>query len=199
MVENTGRKVEYTYDLLYRLTQEKITDAVNGNRTFGYTYDRVSNRLSKTNLIAAETRYGYDQNDRLLTETEGDEVTSHTYDDNGSTLTRIRKQGGTVIEQTTYTWDYEKRLVGATIVDENGTRHLEYEYNDQGIRVASRIDGQETGYLIDKNGDYAQVLEEYTPDGTVLVSYVYGNDLISEERAEGRSFFHVDGLGSRSG
>src|SRR5436305_1522597 len=32
--------------------------------------------------------------------------------------------------------------------------------------------------------------------GVILVSYVYGNDLISQNRGGERSFYHVDGLGS---
>jgi RHS repeat-associated protein len=40
------------------------------------------------------------------------------------------------------------------------------------------------------------VLEEYTPGGVIKVSYVYGNDLISQDRGGAKSFYHVDGLGS---
>jgi RHS repeat-associated protein len=40
------------------------------------------------------------------------------------------------------------------------------------------------------------VLEEYTPGGVIQVSYVYGNDLISQNRGGVRSYYDVDGLGS---
>jgi RHS repeat-associated protein len=49
---------------------------------------------------------------------------------------------------------------------------------------------------VDKNRDYAQVLEEYTPSKIIKASYIYGNDLISQLRNSQRSFYHVDGLGS---
>src|SRR5208337_3174806 len=49
---------------------------------------------------------------------------------------------------------------------------------------------------IDANLPYAEVLEEYTPGGAIQVSYVYGNDLISQNRAGSKSFYAVDGLGS---
>ena len=65
-----------------------------------------------------------------------------------------------------------------------------------GIRVSSTVDGDETRYLIDTIQPYAQVLEEYTPGGVIKVSYVYGNDLISQNRAGVKSFYAVDGLGS---
>jgi large repetitive protein len=40
--------IAYTYDDLYQLTNEKITDAVNGDRSSSYVYDKVGNRLGKT-------------------------------------------------------------------------------------------------------------------------------------------------------
>ena len=40
------------------------------------------------------------------------------------------------------------------------------------------------------------MLEEYTPDGIIVVSYVHGKDLISQTRGGQTSFYHVDGLGS---
>ncbi|MFM5983985.1 MAG: RHS repeat domain-containing protein, partial [Sphaerospermopsis kisseleviana] len=56
--------------------------------------------------------------------------------------------------------------------------------------------GEETRFLVDKNLDYAQVLEEYTPSKIIKASYIYGHDLISQLRDTERSFYHVDGLGS---
>lgn len=201
VMENDGRKVNYTYDELYRLTQEKVLDAVNGNRTSGYVYDNVGNRLTKTETVngtTTTTGYTYDANDRLLRETvNGQITTTYTYDDNGNTLTKTEPG-----QETRYTWDDQNRLVAAEIVTADGIKHLEYEYDASGIRVASIVDGQETRYLIDANQPYAQVLEEYTPDGTVLTAYVYGNDLLSQTHYDpltqtgSTTYYHVDGLGS---
>jgi RHS repeat-associated protein len=58
------------------------------------------------------------------------------------------------------------------------------------------INGTETRFLVDPNQPYAQVLEEYSPSGTVQVAYVYGLDLISQTQGAIRSYFHTDGLGS---
>jgi RHS repeat-associated protein len=49
---------------------------------------------------------------------------------------------------------------------------------------------------VDKNRDYAQVLEERDGAGTLAVSYVYGDDLISQERSGAVSYYQYDGLGS---
>jgi RHS repeat-associated protein len=55
-----------------------------------------------------------------------------------------------------------------------------------------------TEFLVDKNRDYAQVLEESVND-VVAASYVYGLDLISQERGNADSYYFVDGLGSTRG
>src|SRR5207247_2520354 len=65
-----------------------------------------------------------------------------------------------------------------------------------GIRTAQIVDGQETRFLIDTVQPYAQVLMEYRPSGLITVSYVYGRDLISQNRGGVKSFYNVDGLGS---
>jgi RHS repeat-associated protein len=198
VIENDGRTVNYTYDELYRLTQEEVLDAVNGDRTASYVYDNVGNRLTKTDSVEGTTTYTYDNNDRLLAEkVDGQVKISYTYDDNGNTLTKTEPG-----QQTNYTWDDQNRLVAADIITPTGTKHLEYEYDTSGIRVASKVDGQETRYLIDANQPYAQVLEEYTTDGTVLTAYVYGNDLLSQTQYDPQThvgsttYYHVDGLGS---
>jgi RHS repeat-associated protein len=92
---------------------------------------------------------------------------------------------------TTYVWNDEKRLVSATV----GITQVEYVYNDQGIRVASKQNGVETRYLLDE-GMTANVWEEYAPNGTGQASYVYGNDLITQAQAGQTNYYLVDGLGS---
>ena len=70
------------------------------------------------------------------------------------------------------------------------------EYDGDGVRIRQTVAGEETRFLVDKNRDYAQVLEEYTPSKIIKASYIYGHDLISQSRDTERSFYHVDGLGS---
>jgi RHS repeat-associated protein len=185
-VNGQNRSLAYTYDDLYRLTDEAITDGVNGNRTANYTYDFVGNRQTKT-INGVTTTYAYDANDRLRTEKVGSNVTAtYDYDNNGSTTQKV-ENGVT----TTYVWNDEKRLVSATV----GTTQVEYVYNDQGIRVASKQNGVETRYLLDE-GIVANVWEEYAPNGTVQAAYVYGHDLITQTQAGQTSYYLVDGLGS---
>ncbi|MCC3595807.1 MULTISPECIES: putative Ig domain-containing protein [unclassified Microcoleus] len=200
VTEQNGRKVEYEYDDLYRLMSETITDSVNGNRTISYGYDAVGNRLTKTDSVAGATTYIYDDNDRLSREElrqNGVLVGSveYGYDDNGNTKTRTKKDAArNVVETVTYTWNQENRLVGVS--DPNLS--VSYAYDADGVRVSKTVNGVTTEYLVDGNRDYAQVLEESVND-VLSASYVYGLDLISQERGNVDSFYLVDGLGSTRG
>lgn len=149
--------------------------------------DAVGNRLSKADSVDGTTSYVYDANDRLLNETNGANVTNYVYDDNGNTKSKTK---GTDI--TLYSWNDQGRLVS---VQNPSSDAVSYEYNENGIRVSSTINGVKTSYLLDANRDYAQVLEEYDNSGT-QVSYVYGHDLISQSRNGAKSFYLYDGLGS---
>ena len=192
ILEDNGRLIEYEYDDLYRLNQEKITEEGVIVRTIDYTYDPIGNRLSRNSSDEGLTTYTYNNNDWLLTEEINGEVTTYTYDNNGNTLSEITDAANQII----YTWDYENRLLAAQVTTPTGTTETQYQYDTEGIRIASIVDGVETRYLVDTNRPYAQVLEEYAPDGTVEAYYTYGHDLISQVRDGQQSFYHVDGLGS---
>ena len=84
MTEDSGRSTSYSYDNLYRLTQERSTETGKPDRTTSYTYDRNGNRLSKLDSATGAASYVYDANDRLVTENGQ----SYTYDANGNELTR---------------------------------------------------------------------------------------------------------------
>jgi len=178
VVEQSGRTVNYTYDALYRLTQEAITDPALGNDIIGYTYDDFGNRLTKTDSDGTIS-YTYDANDRLLSEAGPTSIATYTYDDNGNTLSKTEG-----VETTLYSYDFENRLVGVN----TAAGATAYGYDPDGIRVAKSTGTVITRYLVDKNRDYAQVLEE-TDNGSLTVSYVYGDDLISQNR--GSSYYYL--------
>jgi RHS repeat-associated protein len=193
VVENDGRTVEYSYDQLYRLTQEKITDPVAGNKVIDYKFDPVGNRLERIDSVEGTTTYTYDANDRLLEEVLGGKVTQYQYDAEGNLTAKV-ENGQT---QAEYEWNAKGELVAVEVTENGETGRIEFEYDHQGIRVAIKQNGEETRFLIDKNQqEYAQVIEEYQVNGTVDKSYVHGIDLISQENANGRTYYQVDGLGS---
>jgi len=188
VVEQDGRKSNYEYDDLYRLLEEEVIDGT--TRTISYTYDAVSNRLTRNDSGEGNTTYQYDKNDRLLKEVTNGVTTNYTYDNNGNTLSKT-----TGTDKVNYQWNAENRLVG---LDNNGdgVNEITNKYDSDGIRISQIVNGEETRFLVDKNRDYAQVLQEYTPSKIIKASYVYGHDLISQLRNSQRSFYHVDGLGS---
>lgn len=186
-VNGITRTVDYTYDAYQRLVREQIADPVNGNRDAAYVYDPVGNRLTMT-VNDARTDYVYDANDRLLSETTGGTVTTHAYDANGNTLSK--RQGANVL--ASYSWDHENRLTGAA----EGGHSIAYAYDADGNRVAKALNGVTSHYLVDRNRDYAEVVEERAANGDLIVGYVHGDDLIKQTRGAQDAYFHADGLGS---
>ncbi|MBF2067245.1 MAG: putative Ig domain-containing protein [Calothrix sp. C42_A2020_038] len=187
--EFNGRVVDYTYDSLYRLNEEKITDATAGNRTIGYTYDLAGNRLSKTDTLEGLTRYTYDANNRLKDLTQGSKVTNFTYDNNGSL--RRRSDGAQTV---TYDWinDGENRLIGVN----SGTSQTQHIYDAFGSRVASINNGVRTNYLSAPIWNLPEVLMEYDANGQITADYTNGIGLVRARRGGREGFYHTDGLGS---
>jgi RHS repeat-associated protein len=180
VVENSGKVVEYTYDELDRLVQEKIADPINGNLTLAYNYDAVSNRVS-LEVDGVTYAYSYDANNRLLS--AGDKT--YGYDANGNTLSQTGPTGS-----INYGYDFKNQLVSASTPDDSMT----YAYDAGGIRVSRSVNGAMTRYLVDQNRPYAQVLEEQTDNS--VASYTFGNDLLSQKRGMENRYFHYDHLGS---
>jgi RHS repeat-associated protein len=183
VTEDSGRRVDYTYDPLYRLVREEITDATLGTEAFEYTYDAVGNRLSKAGSQETLT-YSYDVNARLLS----DGVRTYAYDLNGNT-TAATTSGRSV---TTYSYDFDNRLIG--IVSDAATSS--YVYDANGVRVASNVNGIVTEYLVDRAAPFSRVLEEREGSGALRVRYEYGDDLVSQWRGGVPSYYLYDGLGT---
>ena len=181
ITEANGRFTQYQYDDLYRLTDEQITDAVNGNYSASYLYDWVGNRDYST-VQGVQTDYVYDANDRL--QSQGG--TTYVYDNNGNLKTETLD--GNI---TAYHYNHKQKMVS---VEYNGSETASYQYDHTGIRTAKSANAQTTHYIVDANRDYAQVLLEST--GADAVQYSYGHDLISQKRSGAVSYYHYDGLGS---
>lgn len=193
VVEADGRTVNYSYDDLYRLVQEAITDPVNGDRTIAYLMDAVGNRLKRTDSAEGITTYSYDVNDRLLQEVLGGNTISYQYDANGSRTAMV--SGGSTV--ATYTWNGKGELSQAEVTTNGVTTNLSFDYDASGMRVSKTEDGVETRFLLDNNfSRYAQVIEEYSADGAVQSRYTIGNSLLSRQEDIYTSYYLIDGLGS---
>ncbi len=181
LVEGSGRRVDYGYDALYRLTSEQTTDPVGGSATRGYTYDAVGNRLSSTGPGGVSI-YSYDANDRILTAGP----TLFSYDLNGNV---VGKTGGGVT--TAFGYDDRNHLRSVTAGSSTST----FTYDGEGVRVGATINGTASSYVQDRMGLPA-VLEERDAEGGLIASYVRGSGLVSEKRSGLRSFYLPDALGS---
>lgn len=183
----TGRTVSYTYDAVYRLTQEAIDEPGTANdQTITYSYDAVDNR-TQMNRDGAITTYTYDANGRLLTETSSAGTLASTYDNNGNLKTR--SNGAST---DAYTYDAENRLISVRVQSGANPGPVSYTYDADGMRTSKTAGGVTTTFLLDKNQPYAQVVVE-TIGGTVA-TYTYGHDLISQTRpGVGARFSQYDG------
>ena len=185
--EQAGRYTDYSYDNLYRLTDEVIKasiDATAVSYAANYQYDWVGNRTYET-VDGVSTAYGYDLNDRLTSQGG----TTYSYDNNGNTKTETLD--GNV---TSYTYNSKNKL---TSIEKAGVV-TGFTYDSNGIRNSKTENGLTTTYVVDSNRDYAQVLEEVV-GGVTSVAYAYGHDLVSQNREGDFRFYQYDGLGSTRG
>ena len=181
--------MEYSYDSLYRLTSETITEGEKVT-VYTYAYDNVSNRILKTEN-GAETAYVYNALNQLVS----DSKTTYEYDLNGNLIRVIGSA-----QSALYEYNAENKLVRATV--QNGVLVTEetYTYDYSGNRTSKtthRSDGvtEYVKYLND-NSSLTNVLVEIGSEGSVQAYYTIGADLISQERDGKVSVYLYDGHGS---
>lgn len=182
LTEHTGRLSTFTYDDVYRLTNEAVIDPINGDHTSAYSYDLVGNRTQSI-VNSITTGFVYDNNDRLT----GTEVHTYTYDEQGNMLTET---DGVVTKA--YGYDANQRMIDFG----DGTQTITYQYNPDGIRTSKNVDGLASVFLVDSNRFYAQVIAEQDSASVINKEYVFGNDLLSQFSDAASHYFHYDGLGS---
>jgi RHS repeat-associated protein len=171
----TTRSYAWTYDPLYRLTNENIS--VLGN--VGYGYDVVGNRTNRASTISGLTNqiYTFNTNDWLNID---------SYDSNGNT---------TISGTNAYHYDAMNRLT-------NVNNSIFITYDGDGNRVSKKVGTTTTFYLLDDRNPsgYVQVVEEWTvtTSATNLAKvYNYGSDLISQRVPNtSTNYFIYDGHGS---
>ena len=183
----SDRTVEYAYDNLGRLEKEKVTE--NGAVSeISYTFDKVSNRLTKTEN-GNVTAYTYDHNNRLITEG----AKTYAYDKNGNTIS-VTENGVT----TTYTYFDFGKIRG---IEDDATKES-YTYDHEGRRIRKESYTKATevtesiNYLLDDSGLVYNVLAEYDDTLHATTLYTYGTDIISIENNGETSYYIVDGQGS---
>ncbi|HEY1646627.1 MAG TPA: RHS repeat-associated core domain-containing protein [Terracidiphilus sp.] len=184
VVESSGRNVNWTYDGIYRLTNETISLAPSGkDGGVGYGLDPVGNRTSATSTIPgfAPVSGGFNQDDELASE---------NYDLDGNAISSGVK---------TFNYNSQDQLVSM-----NGGA-VQIVYDGDGNRVAKTVVANgvptTTYYLVDDLNPtgYPQVVEELQ-GGAVTRQYTYGLQRIDENQfisnAWTPSFYGYDGGGN---
>ena len=158
----------------------------NGTTVTEYTYDRNSNRLTKT--VGGEIiSYAYNELNQLVSETG----ISYEYDLNGNLVKKIEGE-----QTTVYTYNAQNRLIRVTIQSRQQVDVEEYRYDYAGNRIAKVTELGSTYYLVDTNGALSQVLAEYDENGSLTTLYTRGDELISQERNGVKSYYLYDGFDS---
>jgi RHS repeat-associated protein len=162
-----GNVITYDYDDLNRLERAQTTGP--NPKTFTYTYDHNSNRLTQT-VDGAQTSYSYNDADQL---TSGGGVT-YTYDGNGNELSASGLR--------TSTYNVKDQLDTLT---PQGQASIPMSYTDGG--QFRRVTRGSTSFTNSALGVTRENSTSYTvdPDGFVL-----------GQRSPSRLYFLHDGLGS---
>jgi RHS repeat-associated protein len=181
VTESSGRVVNWSYDGIYRLTNETISlDPMSKNGSLSYGLDPVGNRLNQNSSLPGipTASFSYDADDRSLS--------TETYDANGNT---------TASGARTFVYDFENRLKSM-----NGGA-VTLQYDGDGNRVAKTVSDVTTRYLVDDLNPtrYSQVVEEVGGAG-VQRTYTYGRQRVSQNQLISGtwtpSFYGYDGFGS---
>ena len=196
---NAGRTetTTYAYDPVNRL--ETVTYAADGafpnGRVVSYSYDLAGNRKTEveTDPITSGTfkdlTYDYDAINRLDTITDNLDVTqnvTYQYDSNGNTLSKT-KNGVTA----DFLYDIRNQLGE---VRQDASILGRYGYDSKGLRILKIGDDGIWRYTYDQ----LSVITEANESNTTVSKYDLGMDQLVrlDNTVEGRSFFHLDILGS---
>src|SRR5262249_40874280 len=108
VIESNGDTVTWGYDALYQLIRELRSGA--NSYAVTYSHDLVGNRLTMRDG-GTPTTYSFDVATQLLTTKSPGNPITFAYDANGNRT----KQKFPTTTPTTWSWDYENRLVGIVL------------------------------------------------------------------------------------
>lgn len=170
MADTTGTH-NYAYDRIYQLTQA-THPTIPAEQ---YTYDAVGNRTTTT----------VDTANRLL----DDGTFAYTYDNNGNLIRKVRKANG---ETTTYSYDYENRLI--QVLTPN-SQLITYKYDPFGRRIEKKVGTTITTYVYDNE----DIIAEYNAGVTMTNRYTHGlgiDEPLSIRTGGKDYYYHSDSLNS---
>ena len=215
-----GTAVNYTYDLLGRMTNVK--DAEKQNTV--YTYDAASQLIKETLPNGWENTYTYDLAGQLLrqyTEAPSKKANDsiehkYTYDPQGNVLTEFRSGANGVTRfNLKHTYDALNRMLTTTgdqgyksqtytydslgnlIYEQIHNKGTEYKYNKLNQQIQKIEDGKDTyNYTFDKRGNLVKAI--YAKSNSIIAQYTYDgtNRMVKGINAEGEESHYIyNGLG----
>ena len=156
------------YDSVDQLTAASVSEGDNVVKTFGYSYDHASNRL--TEQVDATTRqFSYNALNQLIS-VEGD-----------------------ASPNASYQWDAEHRLISVT----SDNQETQFTYDGLGRRVGMRqlVNGAELPNRLFVWCD-GEICEERTPTGIVSKRFFPQGMTVESGASAGAYFYSRDHLGS---
>jgi RHS repeat-associated protein len=188
VLEANGSTTSWTYDDVYRLTRETVTQANSTvSSDVSYTYDNVDNRLTMT-ANGTTTNYQYNVLDQLTAAG----TAQNSYDGRGN-LIKVTDTKGT----TSYTYDAANRLSSVTlpVIGPAAT----YSYDADGLLVSRASGGAVRRYVWDQLTPFKDVLYETDDAGSLFTAYTLAQGSLVQQIGNGNtlpSYYLQDGLGS---
>ena len=178
--EENGEIRDYWYDENNRL--KKIRIGGEGGDYEIYEFDGFGNISTKVEIdgnYIDKTQYSYDNRNRLISSTDGEESTAYEYDKNGNLKKKVDFYG---IHSKTETYTYT--AFGELKTAEGDNFFAEYRYGADGFRSGKKVNGVSTGYVYD--GMY--IVGE-SVDG-VNYTYSRGTDLLGYTSSLGETVYY---------
>ena len=191
---STGKKVDYTYDGLNRLTKTSLTTSADKPIDTTYTYfaskrgsGYTTTKLKSETINGEKYEYKYDARSNITDVTKDGVLQYHYgYDMMNQLVSVDDKLNGKVFN---YTYDAGGNLISETVTDSNGTTSNAYEYNNSNWGdVLTSYNGQNITYdeignpltyrdgmsMTWKNGRQLATLT----NGDTSISYGYDSDSV---------------------
>ena len=149
---STGKKVDYTYDGLNRLTKTSLTTSADKPIDTTYTYfaskrgsGYTTTKLKSETINGEKYEYKYDARSNITDVTKDGVLQYHYgYDMMNQLVSVDDKLNGKVYN---YTYDAGGNLISETVTDSNGTTSNAYEYNNSNWGdVLTSYNGQNITY-----------------------------------------------------